>query len=155
MPRRPLPQSLPEPKPTEGLGLVRAVGRALVDKKAERIVMLDVREQQTFCDYIAICHGTSDRHVIAIAHHVVAELQALGAEPLGVEGATQGHWVLADFGDVVVNVFYEPTRDYYDLEGLWASARRLNLNEWAPAPEPAAKKPAATRTRTTRTKKTT
>ena len=118
--------------PLEGIELVRAIGGQLIDKKAERIVVLDVKAQQTFCDYIIVCHGNSDRHVQALAAGAIEGLKRIGSPPLGAEGIGMGHWVLVDFGDVVVHAFYAPVRDYYDLEGLWAEAERVDLKEWGP-----------------------
>lgn len=69
-----------------------------------------------------ICHGTSRRHVAAIADAIVTELRSAGVRPIGVEGQEAARWILIDFGDVVVHVFDEPMRGFYDLEGLWGDA---------------------------------
>lgn len=75
-----------------------------------------------------ICSGTNRRHVRAIAEGIVEELRGLGLRPLGVEGLDASRWVLIDFGDVLVHVFDEPMRGFYDLEALWADAPRVPLN---------------------------
>ena len=71
--------------------------------------------------------GRSDRQVQAVADGVVEAMLADGVKPIGVEGDSQGHWILLDFGDVVVHVFYHPLREFYDLEGLWGDAPRVTL----------------------------
>ena len=106
---------------------LRAVA-AVLEKKGLEPVLLDVRELASYCDYILIVSGRSDRQVQAIAEGVV---QALGhegrARPLGKEGTHKGQWTLVDFGDLIVHVFYHPVREYYDLESLWSDAPRVPL----------------------------
>jgi ribosome-associated protein len=69
--------------------------------------------------------GRSNRQVTAIAEHVRSTLKEQGIRPLNVEGLKDGHWVLMDYGHVIIHLFHEPLRSFYDLEGLWADARRL------------------------------
>ncbi len=88
--------------------------------KAERIETLDVRGKTSVTDYFVVCSGTSDRHISSIADKVAEELTKLKAKPLRVEGENSG-WVLQDYGDVVLNVMREETRQFYDLEALWNS----------------------------------
>ena len=90
------------------------------DLKAERIETLDVRGKTSVADYFVVCSGTSDRHVESIADKVSEELAKLKSKPLRVEGENSG-WVLQDYGDVVLNVMREETRQFYDLETLWNS----------------------------------
>jgi len=100
---------------------------AALDKKALAPAMLDLRSQSSYTDYILLLSGRSDRHVQAVTDAV---LEALGHEqqrPIGVEGQQQGHWTLIDYGDFVVHVFYHPMREFYDLEGLWCDAQRVEL----------------------------
>ena len=107
---------------------LRAVAAAL-EKKALEPVLLDVRELASYCDYILIVSGRSDRQVQAIAEGVVDALSAEGRKrPLGKEGASKGQWTLVDFGDLIVHVFYHPIRDYYDLESLWSDATRVPID---------------------------
>ena len=96
-----------------------------MDKKAVDLVVLDVQEQSSFTSYFMICSGTSDRHVQAIAAHLEASCKQAGMLPLGVEGAREGRWVLLDCADVVIHVFHEPVREFYDLERLWTDAQRI------------------------------
>ncbi|RJO68687.1 MAG: ribosome silencing factor [Myxococcales bacterium] len=99
---------------------VLAALKAADAKKAERLVLIDLAERQTFADYLMICHGTSDRHVKAIHEAIAEALRKLGSRPIGVEGEALAQWILMDYGSLVVHIFYEPLRDFYDLEGLWA-----------------------------------
>ncbi len=93
--------------------------KALEDLKAERIVELDVREKTDVTDYIIVASGNSSRHVKAIASNVVSEAKKAGLAPLGVEGETDGEWMLVDLADVVVHVMQPQVRQFYDLESLW------------------------------------
>ncbi|MBI4511461.1 MAG: ribosome silencing factor [Deltaproteobacteria bacterium] len=103
-----------------------AVNVAL-EKKALEPVLLDVRELASYCDYILIVSGRSDRQVQAIGDAIVEEFAKDKRRPLGVEGIGKGQWTLIDFGDLIVHVFYHPARDYYDLESLWIDAARVPL----------------------------
>jgi ribosome-associated protein len=98
-----------------------------LDHKAQDLVLLDVREISSFADYFLICSGRSSRQVQGIAERLEEALRDLGIRPLGVEGRREGHWVLMDYGDVIVHVFYGPIRDVYDLESLWSEASRVDL----------------------------
>ncbi len=97
------------------------------DKKAEGLAVLDVRNLVSYTDYFLICHGRSDRQVQAITEAIESTLKAEGIRPLAVEGTATGQWVLMDYDDLVVHVFYEPVRAYYDLDGLWMDAPRVRL----------------------------
>ncbi len=98
----------------------RAV-QALEEKKATNVVVLDVRESCSFSDYIIICTGMSDRQIKAMAEHVIKEL----GKPFGSEGIDQGRWVLLDYFDVVIHIFQDELRQYYDMEGMWLNAKRI------------------------------
>lgn len=97
------------------------------DKKAERLAVLDVRSLTSYTDYFFICHGRSDRQVQAISEAIQTTLKAEGIRPIAVEGTESSQWVLMDYEDVVVHVFYEPVRAHYDLDGLWSDAPRVRL----------------------------
>lgn len=101
--------------------------RALLDRKAIDLVILEVKDLSSFTDYFLICSGNSDRQVQAIATHVEEKLRKEGLRPFGTEGKSEGRWILLDYGDVVVHVFYHPVREFYDLERLWSEAPRLEL----------------------------
>lgn len=99
--------------------------RAALGKKAVDLVMLDLGELSSVADVFLICSGQSNRQVTAIAEHIQVDLKKQGIRPLSVEGLKEGHWVLMDYGHVIIHVFYEPIRAFYDLEGLWTDARRI------------------------------
>jgi ribosome-associated protein len=103
--------------------------RAALEKKACDLVAIDVRERTSITDYFIICSGRSDRQVRSIAQGVEEALRRAGVASLSVEGAGRGHWVLMDFSDVVVHIFYEPVRQFYDLDALWGHAPRVELPE--------------------------
>ena len=107
--------------------------RAILGKKAESVVILGVQELTSLADAFIICSGRSNRQVMAIAEHVKTTLKKQDMQALRIEGLKEGHWVLMDYGDVVIHIFYEPVRSFYDLEGLWADAPRLQtpaLEAW-------------------------
>ena len=99
--------------------------KSALGKKARDPVLLDVRHLTSLADAFLICHGTSNRQVTAIAEHIQWDLKKQGIKALSVDGLKEGHWVLMDYGHVVIHVFYETTRSFYDLEGLWSDARRI------------------------------
>lgn len=95
-------------------------------KKAESIVILDVREKTAIADVFIICSGRSSRQVEAIAEHMVLEMKQHGYRPLSSEGVKEGRWALIDYGHILVHVFHEPVRSFYDLDGLWVDAPRIS-----------------------------
>jgi ribosome-associated protein len=101
--------------------------RALLDRKAIDLVILEVKDLSSFTDYFLICSGNSDRQVQAIASHMEEKLGKEGIHPLGIEGKREGRWILLDYGDVVVHIFFHPVREFYDLERLWSEATRVEL----------------------------
>lgn len=104
-----------------------ACARAAIDKKAEHVKILDLSGISGFTDYFVICSGMSDRQVQAISTGVESEMDSLGREILSTEGYAEGRWVLMDLGDVVVHVFLDALREYYDLENLWTDAPRIKI----------------------------
>jgi len=100
--------------------------KAALGRKALGLVVLDVRELTSVADTFIICSGRSNRQVTAIAEFIITELKKAGKKPLSVEGKKEGHWVLLDYGHVIIHVFYESVRNFYDLEGLWVDAKRIN-----------------------------
>ncbi len=105
------------------------ISRFALDKKAYDLVLLAVSEVTSIADYFIICSGRSDRQVQSIAQGIEVDLGKEGMTPFSVEGQTRGQWVLMDYSDVIVHVFYQPVREFYDLEGLWSHAPRVNLPE--------------------------
>lgn len=107
----------------------RLCAQVAADHKAENTLIYEVAEIVTFADYFVICSGRSTRHVQSIAEHIEVALGQRRVKPLGVEGLTEGQWVLVDYNDVIVHVFYNPMRAFYDLEGLWWEARQVEFSE--------------------------
>jgi ribosome-associated protein len=99
--------------------------KAASEKKALNLIVLDVRDLTSIADVFIICSGRSNRQVNAIADSIVAKLKKHEIKPLSVEGTGEGHWILLDYGHVVIHVFYEPVREFFDLEGLWVDAKRI------------------------------
>ena len=109
--------------------LVHEIVKACSDAKGRHICVLDVREMFGLCDYFIIVSGRSDRQVQGICNKVLRTLETQRVKPATLEGFEKAHWVLMDFGDVVLHVFYEPIRAYYDLDALWAKAKRFEIRE--------------------------
>lgn len=103
--------------------------RYALDKKAYDLLLLDVGGLTSLADFFLICTGRSDTQVQAIAQSIEESLRTLGKRPRMVEGLSGGQWVLMDYGDVVVHIFLESVREFYDLERLWARAPVAQLPE--------------------------
>lgn len=100
--------------------LNQAIITALENLKGQNIVTLDVHELSDVMDTLIIASGTSNRHSRSLAENLVEETKKAGFRALGIEGLEIGDWVLVDFGDTVVHVMQQETRDYYELEKLWS-----------------------------------
>jgi ribosome-associated protein len=107
------------------LDLARRIVELAEDKKAADIVLLDLGELTTLADAFVICSGGSERQISAIANGIVEALRDEGIKPIGREGTAESHWVLLDYGAVIVHVFTPPERDYYELERHWSAARTV------------------------------
>jgi len=118
----PAPPSPTRAENAEALALARRAAQILVDRKATDVVLLDVRGMSSYADYFVLASGDSERQVTATAEHLREALKAEGYRTIGTEGFDTGHWVLLDFGEVVVHVFFTEVRAFYDLDGLWADA---------------------------------
>lgn len=103
--------------------------RYALDKKAYDLLLMDVGQYTSLADFFLICTGRSDTQVQAIAQSIEENLRALGRRARMIEGMRSGQWVLMDYGDVVVHIFLESVRDFYDLERLWARAPVVTLPE--------------------------
>ena len=108
-------------------GVRRALALAL-DKKALEPVLLDVRGLCTYASYQLVVSGRSDRQVDAICEGISVGMKEAGIRPLSTEGKRSGQWALLDFGDLIVHVFHHPSREHYDLEGLWVDAPRVPID---------------------------
>ena len=108
-----------------------AAARAAAEKQADRIVVLDVRDLIVITDYFVIASGGTERQVRTIVEEVERSLKPQAGKPVRREGETEGRWVLLDFVDVVVHVFADEERDFYDLERLWRDAPRVPVDDAA------------------------
>jgi ribosome-associated protein len=107
--------------------LAHAISEAAWDRKALDLEIIDVRNKISYCDYFILCSGRTDRQVQAIANGIASDLRESGYRPRGVEGTSQGLWVLMDFGDLVVHIFHMHEREKYNLERMWEDAPRLEV----------------------------
>ena len=101
---------------------------AALQKKAKEIVVMNLKEISAFTDYMIICSGASEREVQAIAQAIKLFLKKAEIMPMGIEGESNGQWILLDYDDVVISVFYEPVRTFYNIENLW-DAPRMSVDE--------------------------
>ncbi|MCG6929821.1 MAG: ribosome silencing factor [Desulfofustis sp.] len=111
----------------EGRDLALICAEIATDSKGEDIVILDVRKMCSFTDFFVILSGRSTRHVQALAESLENQLRSKRISTSRAEGLNEGRWVLLDFDDVIVHIFYHEQRDFYDLEGLWEEAPRLEI----------------------------
>jgi ribosome-associated protein len=131
-----------EPQPSPSRHTAELAARLLLQRQGEHLVILHVGPLVSYADYFLIISGRSARHVQSLADHLEQEMAKQGLRPLGVEGKTEGTWVLLDYNDVIVHVFHDPVRLFYDLEGLWTDAPRIEPPEvpeeaqQPPPPEP-------------------
>jgi ribosome-associated protein len=107
------------------LELARTIVELAEDKKAADIVLLDLTGLTTVADYFVIASGGSERQLAAIADGVISGMRDRKIHAFGREGTAASHWVLVDFGSVVVHVFTPPERDYYQLEKAWSEAKTI------------------------------
>lgn len=115
----------------DSLTLVKRVVHACEEVKGKDIAILDVHSISDFADYFIVVSGRSDRQVQGITNRVIEELCTCGSKPISVEGYERGQWVLVDCGAVVVHIFYEPVREFYDIESLWMRAKKISIPEVA------------------------
>ncbi|KGR74503.1 ribosome silencing factor [Ureibacillus sinduriensis] len=107
--------------------LLEIVYKALDDKRAEDIVVLNMENISLLADYFLICNGNSDRQAQAIAREVQEKAQENGYEVKRIEGFDSARWILVDLGDIVVHIFHKDERAFYNLERLWGDAPQLDL----------------------------
>lgn len=104
------------------------IARVALQKKPLAPLLLDVGKSCSFADFFLILSGSSTRQTQALSAHLQETLGKQGIRPRGVEGIDPGHWILMDYNEVIVHIFYEPVREFYDLEGLWIDAPRLPIS---------------------------
>jgi ribosome-associated protein len=100
----------------------------ILERKAVDPVLFKVAQLTSITDYFLIASGTSSRQVQAIAQHLQSRMKEEGFRTFGIEGEKDGHWILLDYNDIVVHLFYQPIREFYDLEGLWVEAPRVEID---------------------------
>ncbi len=93
--------------------------KLLEDKKAEDILLIDLKNKVDFAEYFIICSAHSTKHAQGLADYILTEMEKLHIKPIGIEGLETGNWILLDFGALIVHIFYEPIRRIYNLEELW------------------------------------
>ena len=113
----------------ETLDKARLCLKIIKERKALTPALLEVGKLTSFSDYFLIASGNSTRQVQAISRHMARRMREEGLRAYGVEGEQEGQWVLMDYGDVVVHIFYDPIREFYDLEGFWIEAARIETDE--------------------------
>lgn len=106
-----------------------AAAQAALEKKAHDLIVLEVEHLSSVADYFIIATGRSDVQVQAIVRGIEERMRRENVRPLSVEGLPHAHWVVLDYGDIVIHVFFEPTREFYRLERNWADAHEVELPE--------------------------
>ena len=100
--------------------IARTIHKVLSDNKAKNIAKINLEKKSSIADFMIICSGTSNRHVISLSNYLVEALKKENLNTLNVEGIRNGDWVLVDAGDVIVHLFRSEVREYYGLEKMWA-----------------------------------
>lgn len=114
----------------ENQELINTICEALLEKKAERVLLMDVRKLTSLSDYFIVCHGTNDTQVKALASNVLTKVSTdLDIKPFSKEGMDARRWVIIDYVDIVVHVFLEEVREYYSLERMWSDAKVTQIED--------------------------
>lgn len=118
-----------EHRDKSGREIAALCAKVALDAKAEEVNVLDVTGKASFTDFFVIMSGRSTRHVQGLAETIEGELRSKRVKASKAEGLQEGMWVLLDFDDVVVHIFYHEQRKFYDLDGLWHNADKLDIDE--------------------------
>ena len=110
--------------------MLRTIIKTLDNKKAESIKAIKITDLTILADYFVIANCTSTTHTKTLAEEVEYQLSQNGVEPNRTEGYNGSSWVILDYGDIVVHVFYKETRDYYQLERLWADGEKIDIERF-------------------------
>ena len=105
----------------DSLSLCKLIEKSLSKNKAEEITIIDLKKKTTLADFMIICTGTSNRHLVALSNYLNEELKKLSLNLLNIEGQKSGDWIVVDAGDIIVHLFRSEVREYYNLEKMWAS----------------------------------
>lgn len=101
--------------------------RAAESKKASEIKVLDLTAITSFTDYFVLCNGSNSKQMQAITDEIALRLKKQGERPTSVEGYDQGEWILSDYSDLIVHVFSEKARQFYDLDRLWREGKVVEI----------------------------
>ncbi len=112
-------------QPLDARKLAKLCREIALDKKAQDVVVLDMRKVSTVTDYFVICSGNSEPHLKAIADEITRRLREGGLRPMGQDGYPPSRWIVMDFNDVMVHVFHPEVRQHYALEALWGDAKKV------------------------------
>ena len=104
----------------DSLTLCKLIEKSLSKNKAEEITIIDLKKKTSIADFMIICTGTSNRHLIALSNYLNEELKKLRLNMLNIEGQKSGDWIVVDIGDIIVHLFRSEVREYYNLEKMWA-----------------------------------
>ena len=116
-------------RPETAKQLAEHCAQLAFEKKAENVKLIDLQGRSTIADYFLIMSAQSSPQVEAIGAHILRELKEFGFKRCHQEGMSDGRWALIDLGDVIIHIFQEAMRDFYDLEGLWADAPQSRVEE--------------------------
>lgn len=100
--------------------ILKKIHKVLLDNKAKNIIEISLEKKSSIADFMIICSGTSNRHVISLSNYLLEALKKEKLNTLNIEGKRNGDWVLVDAGDVIVHLFRSEVREYYGLERMWA-----------------------------------
>jgi ribosome-associated protein len=123
------PQVVSQASDVSTIVVLNQIVESCTEAKGSDIVVLDMNSVGALTDYFVVVTGRSDRQVQGIANRVLENLEERGVSPISIDGMEQGHWVILDYGDIVLHVFYGPERERYDLEGLWVKAGKFVVEE--------------------------
>ncbi|MDY6843289.1 MAG: ribosome silencing factor [Thermodesulfobacteriota bacterium] len=110
-------------------GALQICVKAALKRKVIDLAILEMKLTPLLVDYFVICSGTSTRQVKSIASYIEGELKKEGFLSLALEGVKEANWILMDYGSFVMHIFYEPVRNFFDLEGLWSDVPRIPVDE--------------------------
>ncbi len=110
--------------------ILKKIVKTLDTKKAEDIEVIGIRDLTIIADYFVIATGTSTTHTKSLADEVEFQLKEVGIAPTRTEGYNGSNWILLDYSDIVVHIFYKETRDYYSLERLWSDGEKVEVKQF-------------------------
>lgn len=113
--------------PADSMDLALKILECASDAKGKDLTLLDVSSVFDLASFFIIVSGRSDRQVQGISNRILLTLEERGIQPISRDGYEEGHWVLMDYGDVIVHIFYEPLREHYDLEQLWKNGSKVAI----------------------------